>query len=54
MKVVIIDDAPDVIEVVSLCFKLRWPGGELLSSTEGEKGLDLVETERPFFFCQGF
>lgn len=47
MKVVIIDDAPDVIEVVSLCFKLRWPGAELASSIEGEKGLELVEAERP-------
>ena len=47
MKVVIIEDVPDVIEVVSLCFKLRWPGVELASSTEGEKGLELVEAERP-------
>jgi len=47
MKVVIIDDAPSVIEVVSLCFKLRWPSAELASSTEGEKGLELVETESP-------
>ena len=47
MKVVIIDDAPDVIEVVSLCFRLRWPGAELTSSTEGEKGLELVEAARP-------
>jgi len=47
MKVVIIDDAPDVIEVVSLCFKLRWPGAELFSSENGEGGLQLIESERP-------
>ncbi len=47
MKVVIIDDAPDVIEVVSLCFKLRWPGVDLLSSLAGEPGVELVGKENP-------
>ena len=47
MKVLIIDDSPDIIEVVSLCFKLRWPSVELISSNRGEKGLDLIETKCP-------
>ena len=47
MKVVVIDDAPDIIEVVSLCFQLRWSGTEVLEAGEGGKGLELVEAESP-------
>ena len=47
MRVLIIDDSPDIIEVVSLCFKLRWPSVELTSSDKGQKGLELVETKCP-------
>ena len=47
MKVVVIDDAPDIVEVVSLCFQLRWSGTEVLSAEEGNKGLELIEAESP-------
>ncbi len=47
MKVVVIDDSPEVIEVVSLCFQLRWSGTTLVSANEGTKGLELIETENP-------
>ena len=47
MKVVVIDDAPDIIEVVSLCFQLRWSGTEVLEAGEGGKGLELIEAESP-------
>ena len=47
MKVVVIDDSPEIIEVVSLCFQLRWSGTTLLSASEGSKGLELIETENP-------
>lgn len=47
MKVVAIDDAPDVIEVVSLCFELRWPGAAVLSAGDGSTGLKMVEKENP-------
>ena len=47
MKVVVIDDSPDVIEVVSLCFQLRWSGTTMVSANEGTKGLELVESESP-------
>jgi len=47
MKVVVIDDSPDIIEVVSLCFQLRWSGAILLSANEGTKGLALIEAENP-------
>ncbi|UCB42393.1 MAG: response regulator transcription factor [Dehalococcoidales bacterium] len=47
MKVVVIDDAPDIVEVVSLCFQLRWSGTEVLSALDGNKGLELIEAESP-------
>jgi two-component system KDP operon response regulator KdpE len=47
VKVVVIDDAPDIVEVVSLCFQLRWKDTEVLSAGEGGTGLSLIETEDP-------
>ena len=47
MKVLVIEDDPGIIEVVSLCFQLRWSGTSLLSAATGAKGVDLVETESP-------
>ena len=47
MKVVVIDDAPDIVEVVSLCFQLRWSSTSVVSASEGAKGLELIEAESP-------
>lgn len=47
MKVVVIDDSPDVAEVVSLCFQLRWSGTTVVSASKGARGLELIETESP-------
>lgn len=47
MKVLVIEDSPEIIQSVELCFELRWPGAEVISASEGEKGLDLAETEHP-------
>ena len=45
MKVLVIDDAPDVAEVVGLCFELRWPGTTLLTATDGKTGIETLERE---------
>jgi DNA-binding response OmpR family regulator len=47
MKVLVIEDDPGIIEVVSLCFQLRWAGTTLASASTGSKGVELVETESP-------
>ncbi len=47
MKVLVIEDDPGIIEVVSLCFQLRWSGTIVVSASTGNKGLELVETESP-------
>jgi len=47
MKVAVIDDSPDIKEVVSICFQLRWSTCEIVSADNGEKGLKLIEQEDP-------
>jgi len=47
LKVVVVDDSPEIIEVVSLCFQLRWSGAEVLSAPNGAEGLELIEAESP-------
>ncbi len=47
MKVVIIEDDPDIVEAVTLCFDLRWPSVSVLSASEGHKGIDLVVKQKP-------
>ncbi len=47
MRVVIIEDDPEIVEAVSLCFDLRWPDVEVFSANEGIAGLDIIEKETP-------
>jgi len=47
VKVLIVDDEPDVIKVVTMSFNLQEPDWEILSATDGEMALDLVEREHP-------
>jgi two-component system response regulator VicR len=47
MKVLVIEDDPGIIEVVSLCFQLRWSGTTVVSAPNGRKGIELVEAESP-------
>jgi len=47
MKVLVIEDDPGIIEVVSLCFQLRWSGTTVVTASTGRKGIELVESESP-------
>jgi DNA-binding response OmpR family regulator len=47
MKVLVIEDDPGIIEVVSLCFQLRWSGTNVISAASGHKGVEFVESESP-------
>ncbi len=47
MQVLAIEDDPDIVEVVSLCFELRWPGTKVLSASAGEVGIDMVRSNNP-------
>jgi len=47
MKVLLIEDDPSVVEAVSLAFELRWPDVTAISTSQGEKGVELVRAESP-------
>ena len=41
MRVLVIDDEPDVVEIVRLTFNLRWPEAEVFSAVTGEDGKEV-------------
>jgi two-component system KDP operon response regulator KdpE len=47
MKALIIEDDPQIVESVSLCFELKWPEAEFISSLDGEGGVELTKKENP-------
>ncbi len=47
MKVLVVDDEPDIVEVVTLTFTLRWPDSEVLHAANGAQGVDLARREAP-------
>ena len=47
MRILVVDDAPDVVESVRLGFTLQWREVEVLGASDAEQALDLVEKEAP-------
>ena len=47
IKLLLIEDDPQIVEVISTCFEMRWPGSDIISASEGRRGVELVETESP-------
>ena len=47
MKVLVIDDFPDMVEIIGLCFRMRWPDATVISTGSGKEAIGLVETEDP-------
>ncbi len=47
MKVLVVDDAAEVIEAVTVSFTLQWRETEVIGADNGEAALDLVEQEHP-------
>lgn len=47
MKLLVIDDADEVIEAVTVSFTLQWRETEVIGADNGELGLDLVEQAQP-------
>ena len=47
MKVLVIEDAPDVVEAIRLGFALQWREVDVVGAERGEQGVDLVESEHP-------
>jgi two-component system, OmpR family, response regulator VicR len=47
MKVLLIEDSPEIVKGVTLTFKLRWPDAQVVSAEEGHKGIKAVQIELP-------
>ncbi|MFC1956251.1 response regulator transcription factor [Chloroflexota bacterium] len=47
MKILMIEDSPQVINSVLLCLKIGMSEAELVSTSEGHKGIELVRREFP-------
>ena len=42
MKLLVVEDNPEIIEAVSLCFELRWSEVNVISTPSGENGIELA------------
>lgn len=47
MKILIVDDEPDIVEVLEVCLQLRWAGAELIAADDGTGGIALAKSEKP-------
>ncbi len=47
MKILIIEDNPEIIETISQTFQLRWPEVNLISTFLGKEGVELAKKELP-------
>ena len=47
MRILVVDDEPDVVESVRLGFTLQWREVDVIGAGDGETALDLVEREHP-------
>ena len=47
MKVLVVEDNPDMVELVSICLKGHWPDVEIIAVGTGEEGVVAVEAETP-------
>jgi two-component system KDP operon response regulator KdpE len=47
MKILIIDDDPAIVENLELTFKVSWPDSVIVTASQGQDGISLVETESP-------
>jgi two-component system, OmpR family, KDP operon response regulator KdpE len=47
MRILVVDDEPDVVESVRLGFTLQWREIDVVGAANGEAALDSIERERP-------
>ena len=47
MKFLVIEDDPIISETVTICFNLRWPEAEVITTESGEQGLKLATASAP-------
>jgi DNA-binding response OmpR family regulator len=47
VRILVVDDEPDVVEVIELTFSLQWSGSEVIAAADGESALKLFQAEPP-------
>ncbi len=47
MKVLVVDDDPDIAEAVNMCFTLRWPDATILEAPDGATAVRMVSESSP-------
>ena len=47
MKVLVVDDDPDIVEAVSICFALRWPDADVVEASDGEAAMSKFDADPP-------
>ncbi len=47
MKVLVIEDTQEVLDIISLCLSVRWPDSNVVATPSGSTGLDLFRSESP-------
>lgn len=47
MKVLLVEDDREIIDAITLAFKIRWPEAEVVFTRLGRKGIELAESETP-------
>ena len=47
MKVLIIEDNPEISAAIGVTVQIRWPDAKVVATHLGERGVDMVETEKP-------
>ncbi len=47
MKVLIVEDDHEILDAITLAFRIRWPEARVISTRLGNKGAELVEKESP-------
>ena len=47
LKILIVDDDPDLLEAVGLGMQLQWPGAEVVTAEDGEQGLQVFFEQTP-------
>ncbi len=53
MKVLVIEHDESVVKDLSFCLQVRYPDIAILSVSEGQKGIELIETESPDLVALG-
>lgn len=47
MKILVIEDDPNIVDFVSIAIKMGFPGSRMVSTHLGKEGIDLVADEKP-------